>query len=405
MSASVGLNFYLSIAFFQGFQVFFLPILNEFGWSRALTSVAFSLRQLESGLLAPIIGILVDRWGPRTIILLGVIFTGLGLVMMSTINSLLMFYVAFLVASLGASGASHGVSWPVAIANWFHRLQGRALGLSMLGPVLGGPFVIVVALLMESLGWRQTILILGVGVWIVGIPLAFVARPEPKRYGYLPDGDGQLTEGGASEHDVEDTSSGFTIREAVATRDFWVVSAIFGAQWLAINGLFVHLIPLLEDSDYSSPEAAAIIGLVFVLSGIGRLGAGFTADFLDHRLVLSILVASQIVSLLILLSVGSSDYILLGFFSLLFGAGFGGTIPLRPYLLRMLFGARSFGAIQGLAQSVAIITGMLSPVLYGRIFDVTGSYDLAIYGSVGVLVLSLPLIFLLNRRTPSNGKP
>src|SRR5687767_4181828 len=96
VAASVAMNFYLSIAFFQGFQVFFLPILNEFGWSRTLMSGAFSLRQLESGALAPLVGFLVDRWGPRVIIISGVIIGGAGMIWLSLINSAWMFYASLM---------------------------------------------------------------------------------------------------------------------------------------------------------------------------------------------------------------------------------------------------------------------------------------------------------------------
>ena len=187
VGSSVAMNFYLSVAFFQGFQVFFLPILREFGWSRTLTSSAFSLRQLESGLLAPVVGFLVDRLSPRVVILLGAIISGAGLVLMSYVTSLWTFYVALLITSVGTSGASHGVSWAVVVSNWFNRLRGRALGIAMLGPVFSGPLVILVALLEESLGWRGAVRLLGVGVWIFGVPLALVARDRPERYGNVPD--------------------------------------------------------------------------------------------------------------------------------------------------------------------------------------------------------------------------
>jgi MFS family permease len=124
------MNFYLSLVFFQGFQAFFLPISEEFHWDRSTTSGAFSLRQLESGIVVPVLGFTVDRLGPRTVILCSVLVTGAGMVLMSFITNLWMFYGAFMVISLGASGASHGISWPVAIVAWFKRLRGLALGLA-----------------------------------------------------------------------------------------------------------------------------------------------------------------------------------------------------------------------------------------------------------------------------------
>ena len=403
VAASVGLNFYLSVVFFQGFQVFFLPILQEFGWTRALTSGAFSLRQLESGLLAPGIGFMVDRWGPRFVILWGVIIGGAGMVMLSYVNSLWSFYLAFLIASLGVSGASHGVSWAVAVANWFRRLQGRALGLAMLGPVVGGPFVVVVAVMEEFLGWRMSLLLLGIGLWVVGIPLSLIARTSPERYGYLPDGDAPQE---TSPSDLatytpalEEDSRGLTVAQALRARDFWVLMFLFGTFFMGVSGLMVHLIPLLQDMDYTATQAAAVLGLMFLLSGIGRVGAGTLADTVDYRKILLGLIISEIVALVILTQVGPSQLWMLLVFTLLFGIGFGGTIPLRPYLIRHMFGARAFGALQGMVQGGAIGAGMVGPVFYGWVFDTTGSYDLALYATLVTILMAIPALLLLKSPT------
>ncbi|MFH1560431.1 MAG: MFS transporter [Chloroflexota bacterium] len=401
VAASVGLNFYLTAAFGVGFNVFFLPILHEFGWTRALTSGAFSLRQLESGLLAPVIGFLVDRWGPRMVILISVVFGGAGMVMMGYANSLWTFYIAFLIASLGMGGAGHGVSWSVAVANWFQRLRGRALGIAMLGPVVAGPFVVVVAIMEGMLGWRIAIIILGVGLWIVGIPLALVARSRPEPYGYLPDGAAPgETDTGETEVPrlaFEGASSGLTVAQAVHTRDFWALTVLFAIMFVGISGLMVHLIPLLEDMNYSSAQAAGIVGLLFLLSGVGRIGTGVLADMVDFRIILGGLIACQIVGLLLLSVVGSSQTWLLCIFALVFGIGFGGTIPLRPFLIMQLFGARAFGSLQGLVQCGAIGVGVVGPVYYGWVFDTTGSYDLAIYATLATVVAAIPLMYLLRK--------
>ncbi len=401
VAASVGVNFYLTMAFGLGFNVFFLPISREFGWTRALTSGAFSLRAVESGLLAPVIGFLVDRWGARVIIFWGVVIAGIGMVMLGYINSIASFYIAFLLASLGMTGAGHGVSWVVAVANWFERFRGRALGIAMLGPVIGGPFIVVVAFAEAYVGWRVATVLLGVGLWIIGIPLSMVARARPEPYGYMPDGathqTGLSSGSGSVSGLVAGRINGFTVKDALATRVFWVIVSLFAIMFVGISGLMVHLIPLLEDMGYSPARAASILGLMFLLSGIGRVGCGFLIDLIDYRLVLGGLIFLQMIGMLLLFLVGPEDSWLVVVFALIFGIGFGGTIPLRPFLIMEIFGARAFGALQGLVQVGAIGAGVIGPIFYGWIFDTTGSYQIAIVATMATILCTIPLTLMLKR--------
>ena len=399
VAASVGLTFYLAMAFGLGFNVFFLPILKEFGWSRALTSGAFSLRAAQTGLLAPVVGLLVDRWGPRAVILLGVIIGGAGMIMLGFINSLLTFYIAFLIASFGMSGASHGVSWVAAVASWFQKMRGRALGIAMLGPVLGGPCVVVIAVLEGMIGWRVATVVLGVGLWIVGIPLAMVARPKPEPYGYLPDGNTveavYAPNAKVQDHSLDGATNGYTVAQAVRTQVFWIIVALYALMFVGISGLMVHLIPLMEDLNYGTAQAASVLGLMFFLSGIGRIGSGVLADMIDYRVVMGVLIAFQIIGLLVILVVGPEQYWLAVVFSLTFGIGFGGTVPLRPILMMNLFGARAFGTLQGLLQIGSVGAGVVGPLLYCWIFDSTGNYDIAILATLVTILFTIPLTYLL----------
>ena len=189
----------------------------------------------------------VDRWGPRTIILCGVLVTGAGMVLMSFITNLWMFYGAFLVISLGASGASHGISWPTAIVNWFQRLRGRALGLACMGPVVSGPFIATMAMLESAVGWRAAVRLLGLGLCVIGVPLALMVRSEPRRYGYLPDGDppeNQKSERAVSDRAIAgEIAGGLSVSQAIRTRGFWLLFLVLGLQFIGLSGLSVHLIP------------------------------------------------------------------------------------------------------------------------------------------------------------------
>jgi len=405
VASSVAVNFYIAVVFGLGFNVFFLPILREFGWTRALTSGAFALRSLESGLVAPLIGFLVDRWGSRNVILSGVILVGLGMILMGFITSLWTFYVAFLVASLGASGAGHGVSWMVVVSKWFNRLRGRALGMATLGPVIGGPCLFIMAVMEATFGWRVASVVLGLGVWVLCMPLAMVVRDSPDQSGYGPDGDidKPVKSHGSTEIDVRpDMSVGsMTVAEAVATRDFWFITILFSLMFMGISGLMVHFIPLLEDLNYSSAQAASMFGFMFLFSGIGRVSSGFLADVLDYRMVLAGLVGLQIIGLGILSFTDASKISLVILSTLIFGIGFGGTIPLRPYIIIRIFGPNSFGSLQGLLQMGAIGAGAFGPVFYGWTFDTWGSYDVAIYVTLVTIVMTLPFVIMLRRSAKS----
>lgn len=405
VASSVAVNFYISVVFGLGFNVFFLPILREFGWTRALTSGAFALRSLESGLVAPLIGFLVDRWGSRNVILSGVVLVGLGMVLMGFITSLWTFYLAFLVASLGASGAGHGVSWMVVVSKWFKRLRGRALGIATLGPVIGGPCLFTMAIMEDIFGWRAASVILGVGVWVLCIPLAMVVRDSPSQQGYSPDGDmgdsAKVQRSGEVDIESDMSLGSMTVAEAVATRDFWLITILFSLMFIGISGLMVHFIPLLEDLKYSSSQAASMLGFMFLFSGIGRVSSGFLADVFDYRMVLAGLVGMQVIGLGVLSFTDVSQLSLVILSTLIFGIGFGGTIPLRPYIIIRIFGSKSFGSLQGLLQMGAIGGGVFGPIFYGWTFDTMGSYDVAIYVTLVTIIMTLPFILML-RSSPKS---
>ncbi len=406
VAASVAMNFYLSITFFQGFQAFFLPILEEFKWSRTEMSGAFSLRQLETGMLAPVIGILVDRWGPRKVILIGVIIGGGGMIFLSSINSILTYYVAFMVISIGMSGASHGISWPAAVSNWFHRLRGRAVGLSMLGPVVSGPFVVSMVLLEEAAGWRTSLLVLGAGLWVVGIPLALVARSRPEPYGYLPDGatlppedpdvPSALGDGipQRARRPQSADNYGLSVRQVVRVPSFWVLTATFAVLSLGVSGFMVHQLPLFEGLGFSSREGAIILGIIFFLSGVGRMAAGALMDAFDLRFVLAGAVALHTLSFALIPFLSGSWWLVM-VFSLIFGASFGSTIPARPIIVRELFGTQAFGTINGLMQGIAFGSGMIGPIIMGAVYDSMGTYTPAIIGFTVLMAVSIPLPLLL----------
>ena len=389
VGASVAMNAYLAAAFWQGFQVFFLPILNEFGWTRAMISVGFSLRQLESSILALAVGFIVDRWDIRWMILNGILITGAGILLLSQVSSLWTFYLSLTLISIGTSSAAHSITWPTLVTRWFRRKRGTAMGIALLGPAIGAPAVIFVVQLEQALGWRNALFVLGMGVLIIGIPLALVARSRPQDYGLLPDGDQTPPQPGEKAGPPAAAESDIGVREALHSRIFWSLIILFSAQNISLMALISQQIPYFESINFTTEAAASTVSVLFVFSAVGRLGMGRVLDFLQWRLVLTLMMAAQAVALLLLVNVSAYWHGLV--FAAIMGISFGGSLPARPILIGRLFGMRSFGSLQGLIMGSSIAAGMVGPVLLGYVFDVHGTYKPAF---VGLALLTVAAIFL-----------
>ena len=178
---------YTSGAFWQGFGAFFDPIVEQFGWSRATTSAAVSIQRTESGVVAPFVGFFIDRFGPRKVMLGGIVATGLGFILLSRVDTLWQFYGAFLLLSLGMSFGTFLVV-TTTVANWFVAKRTRALAFMSAGSGLGGILVPLIVWLISATDWRTGLVAVGVGFWVMGIPVAMVMRSQPEDFGSLPDG-------------------------------------------------------------------------------------------------------------------------------------------------------------------------------------------------------------------------
>ncbi|MBI2871701.1 MAG: MFS transporter [Chloroflexi bacterium] len=401
VAAGMVSHLWISIAWIYGKQVFFTPIVQTFGWSRAVVSGAFSLERLESSITTPLEGFAVDRFGPRKLILVGGLLAGLGLVSLGFLQDVWMFYASVLVISVGTS-ASMGVPRTWAIVQWFRRLRGRALGIGGSGAVISGPLLIIVVWLIEAVGWRRAFVVLGIVTWAISIPVALVYRSRPQQYGYLPDGDPPAQATTAAPQRPAGAVAGervFTVSDALRTPTFWVVTLAFGVLGMGISALGVHQVPYLESIGFTTTQAVSSLGVYTLLSVFGRLGGGWAMDFLDKRLVLAGLLACEALAFLVLANI--TTYWQVVPFAFLYGTAFGGSIPARGVVISSYFGTRSFGGIQGLSQSAAVLGGTLGPVIMGWDFDVNGSYTRSVYFLMAVAALAVP--FSLLARPPRPG--
>ena len=385
-------------AFFYGFSALFDPIIEEFGWSRALTSVAFALQQGESGIAAPIVGVLVDKMGPRRIVIVGGVIYGIGFLLLGYIGGLWMFYVMFLVISVGASGCNPIVTY-IAAAQWFRRKRGRSMAIISTGAAFSGIMVYLLVVLISQFGWRTAVQVFGIASWAVILPLALVFRHRPEQYGLLPDGD--TTDTSSPVYSTR-TEVDFRFRQAVSTRTFWYLGAVF-TLWTLVHGAVIsQLVSALRlDGDVSLTVAGSAAAAVPLSSLIGRLGLGSLSDFVDKKTVVVASLAIQAIGLLLLANLATPLLAIGGAF--FYGVGSGGVIPVRSALQADLFGARNFGTIQGGLRLLSTAGGVAGPIMAGGIADAQDSYRLFYYICVGALAATAVFVMLLRQpRVPGS---
>jgi len=407
VAAGMGLHLWVGMVGSYALQVFFTPIVQTFGWSRAVVSGAFSLNRIEGSVATPIEGFLVDRFGPRMFIMAGAFVLGLGLVLLSYINSLWLFYVSMNMVSLG-SGLCIGVPRNWTIVHWFQRLRGRALGIVSTGGVLIGSLLFIVVWLVDAVGWQPALRILGVATWVICVPLGLVFRARPEQYGYLPDGDPPPGAGEAPSPLPARRAGGapgdaggaaLTARQALRTRAFWVLAVVFGATGMGTSALIVHMIPYFESIGFTRAQATSAVALFSLLSGVGRLGGGWVIDYLDKRVMMAGILLLQVAAFLLLANV--TVFWQVAPFALLYGIAFGAMMPANPVIVSTYFGTRSYGAIQGLIGSATVVSGVVAPVMMGWIFDQTGDYRLAVYILAAVAAAAVPVTFFARPPRPS----
>ena len=382
------IGFYVGGVVFYGFTAFFEPIRREFGWSYAQISFAASLRGLEMGLFAPIVGFLVDRFGSRTLIFLGTIVVGFGLILLSRTQSLAMFYGSFLLIAFGAGGCALVVIMSV-VVNWFRKKVSIALGVMMSGIGASGLLVTLIVHLIDVYGWRTTLIILGVGMWGLGIPLSLVIRDRPEKYGYLPDGEVSRELISSTETKVEGVE--ISLREALRKRSFWYLNIVEAIRFLTVSAVIIHVMPYLSSIDVPRTTAGIVAGAIPLFSIMGRFGFGWLGDVFDKRYVMAWTFSFMGVGMLAFCYMRVIWIILL--FLLIFPPGYGGGIVVRGAILREYFGRDSFGKILGITYGSASIGGIIGPTLAGWAFDTLGNYHVVWLTFCGLNALALWLTF------------
>ncbi len=393
--ASVLTNTIFSAAYFQGFGVLMIPIERTFGWDRWVLSSAMSLRQLESGIISPVIGFLLDRFSARKLIFWSAVVGGLGFIGLGFTTGIVTFFLFFVVISVGASGVSHAVTWPVLISRWFRRNRGFATGLAVTGPIFGSPIVILNTQIEAVYGWRVVLFGYGALVLICVTLLSLMVRDRPEPYGLRPDGD-PAEESASTENPLGSKprrpEAGLTLHAVVRTKEFWLFSGYLAGTYIVNSAFQVHMVPYIQqDLGLSAAWAATVMSIVFICSGVGRVGGGYLFDRMDYRIVLAAVAAMMGIGLLYLQVVDVKSFWATLPFALLFGISFGCLVPMRGAVGSIMFGTRTIGGILGVLQGSSVGAGVVGPLVMGIIFDLNGNYSVAIWGLIVISALMVPM--------------
>jgi len=394
----------LSYASRNSFSVFYVVILNEFGWSRASTAGIFSVNVIVYGITAPFAGALVDRFGPKRVLLTGATILALAMILCSKVNTLYHFYLLFgVVNAIGISLVGYPANAAV-LPHWFIRRRGMALGIFTSG--WGTSFLMIPLLqsLITKFGWRVSFILIGVLIGVILLPLiALFSRHRPQDVGLLPDGIHPLERAKSILNRVQSTvkvdkewvNVNWTLRKAMGTYQFWFMFftyfCIFG---LVENFVVVHQIALLRDAEFSNTFATSIVALWGIMVVLGSL-SGFISDKIGREKTFTLACLTSILGLfmLLLLEKGSHSWIPY-LYAIFFGLGMGMNGPVLGAAVADIFHSKNFGSINGFMLLSFGLGGILGPWFGGFVFDTTKSYFIALIIAILVTCVSCILLWV-----------
>jgi len=391
----------LAVAYglFFSFSIFFVPLIQEFRWSRGLTAGAMSVSSIVQGVCAPMAGVLADRFGPRAMILGGVILLASASMLAATIEAPWQLYLY--TGVLGALGLVF-IGWVpmgLLISRWFQARRGRMAGIAFSGMGFGvfvlGP---VTQWLIARSSWRIASLILGLATLAVLLPLVLWGIREPETSPARAVG---ASREGSAAVPLAPRPADATLRDALGSPAFWFLFAAYFCTPLAVFPVSTHAVAFAVDHGYPPMLAATVYGSMGLMSTVGRVGFGFLADRLGGPMAATLsygCTAGGIAALLALEALPGVGWLVV--FALLFGLGFGARGPIITAIASEWFGGRRFGLIYGVLNLGNGLAGALGPWFGGVVHDVSGSYRVAFAASIAFCACGSACFWLARRPAP-----
>lgn len=371
--------------YYYGFTVFFLPLSEDLGLSRAATSLVFSLARAQGAFEGPIAGYFMDRFGPRPVIFMAIVMNGVGHMFLSNVHS----YFALLVTYLAIVSLSFQAGFmdaPMLIANtWFTRLRTMAMSIITASVSIGGfLFTPLLAAAVAHWGWRRAAFGNGVVFLLLGLPLALLVRRSPESMGLRPDGDLPETAPPRTGADRGKNSPepSFSLPEAMRTSSFWFLTVGTALRVIVLTAVTVHYIPILVWKGLSQTEAAFLLAAQAFLGIPITLSFGWLADRVNKPRLMAVCMLFAMLSFVFLIFAHRpwQIWFFLPLFSLVES-----TFPVNWSTVGEFFGRANFAKIRGSMIFIQAWGAVAGPVIAGAIYDHTQSYTYLLWGLIGIL--------------------
>ncbi len=393
-----------------GIQIYTLPLfypqlMKEFGWSTENVTRAATVFFLTGAILTPFVSSLFDRFSARIFMIAGALATAAALFSYSRLHTLTQMTLIYMVFSLSQVCAGQ-VPTMLVVTRWFRRYRGIAVGITLMGPDLGGAlFPLVVKHVLARGGWRDALLVLmSIAVILMLFPLIFLIRSRPEDKGLQPDGD--VAPAKTSGVPVrEPAQTGVTLHEAFRTPAFYILAFATGSLWFCMNGIVQHqTIFMSSELGITMDTLPIIVSTIFWFAIIGKLVIGYLSDHCDKVLILFVVVIALTAGLTIL-RFASADHLLRMYcYAAVFGIGYSGTFTMIQLVIAEFYSGRSYGKILGILTMVDVGSGGIAITVIARMQGAFNSYVPVIEMLMGLGCVVAVLVLFLYRMRRNNLK-
>ena len=386
---------------FYSFSIFIKPFEEYFGWSRSRIALAGAIFLLMNGAAQPLFGRLCQVAGPKKVLIIGCLTSGVSFFLVTLTKSLWYFYLVYALLSLTLSAVTF-VPVSSLLSVWFERRRGTAIGLAYIGISAGGLVMSpIIGGIIQRFGWQSTFIMLGILMWILAFPVAFfVIKDNPANLGLSPDGDPPLAP--LSNDAVKTAGSGKSMTEegwplwqALKSAQYWWIVMAFCLVSAGYMGILQHQVPLISEKGIPYTFATVALGMISAMGGLGKFGLGRLTESITFKWVMVICFSMQIIGLILLLNLHNMTT--LSLYAIFFGFGMGGVIVLQPLAISKYFGLASFGMLLGVCQLFHSIGASMGSLLSGLLYDHFGDYQQALMVYIVLYLIGIGAVLLAGK--------